>query len=137
MQIIDAQIHLWGTGLPSNPSHWQVTSFTPAEAVKLMDEGGVNAAVIHPPSWDPGSIEMAMAAVQDYPGRFAIMGSIDFDDPEAKHKIADWRDQTGMLGLRYTFLHEPASQSLENWILDWLWDASEDASVSISVLATD
>ena len=77
MQIIDAQIHLWGTGLPSNPSHWQVTSFTPAEAVKLMDEGGVNAAVIHPPSWDPGSIEMAMAAVQDYPGRFAIMGSID------------------------------------------------------------
>ena len=79
MQIVDAQIHLWGTGLPSNPSHWQVTSFTPAQAVKLMDEGGVHAAVIHPPSWDPGSIEMAMAAVQDYPGRFAIMGSIDFD----------------------------------------------------------
>ena len=137
MQIIDAQIHLWGTGLPSNPSHWQVTSFTPAEAVKLMDEGGVNAAVIHPPSWDPGSIEMAMAAVQDYPGRFAIMGSIDFDDPEAKHKIVDWRDQTGMLGLRYTFLHEPARQRLENGSLDWLWAAAEEASVPISVLATD
>ena len=47
MQIVDAQIHLWGTGLPSNLSHRQVTSFTPAEAVGLMDEGGVDAAVIH------------------------------------------------------------------------------------------
>ena len=137
MQIVDAQIHLWGTGLPSNPSHWQVTSFTPAQAVKLMDEGGVHAAVIHPPSWDPGSIEMAMAAVQDYPGRFAIMGSIDFDDPEAKHKIADWRNQPGMLGLRYTFLHESARQRLESGNLDWLWAAAEEAGLPISVLATD
>ena len=117
MQIVDAQIHLWGTGLPSNPSHWQVTSFTPAQAVKLMDEGGVHAAVIHPPSWDPESIEMAMAAVQDYPGRFAIMGSIDFDDPEAKHKIADWRNQPGMLGLRYTFLHGTGPTEVGEWQL--------------------
>ncbi|MBO89875.1 MAG: metal-dependent hydrolase [Rickettsiales bacterium] len=137
MQIIDAQIHLWGTGLPSNPSHWQVTSFTPAEAVKLMDEGGVDAAVIHPPSWDPGSVEMALAAVQDYPGRFAIMGSVDFDDPAAKHKIAGWRKQIGMLGLRYTFLHEAARRKLEDGSLDWLWAVAEEASVPISVLATD
>ena len=37
MQIIDAQIHLWSQGLPSNMSHWQVTSFTTEEAVALMD----------------------------------------------------------------------------------------------------
>src|SRR6516225_3718113 len=55
MQIVDAQIHLWGSGLPSNPSHRQVTHFTPEEAIELMDEGGVDAAVIHPPSWDPNS----------------------------------------------------------------------------------
>ncbi|MBT5107513.1 MAG: hypothetical protein HOM25_02420, partial [Rhodospirillaceae bacterium] len=52
MQIVDAQIHLWGTGLPSNQSHRQVTSFTPEEAIGLMDEGGVTGAVIHPPGWD-------------------------------------------------------------------------------------
>ena len=118
MQIVDAQIHLWGTGLPSNPSHWQVTSFTSEEAVTLMDEGGVHGAVIHPPSWDPGSVEMATRAVHDYPGRFAIMGSVDFEDPEAKTKIASWREQTGMLGLRYTFLHEPARQRLADGTLD-------------------
>jgi len=50
MQIIDAQIHLWATGLPSNQSHWQVTHFTADEAIVLMDEGGVDAAVIHPPN---------------------------------------------------------------------------------------
>ena len=72
MQIVDAQIHLWGTGLPSNLSHWQVTHFTPEETIPLMDEAGVDAAVIHPPGWDPGSTEMAFNAVRDYPGRFAI-----------------------------------------------------------------
>src|SRR5215813_11359300 len=59
MQIIDAQIHLWATGLPSNQSHWQVTHFTAEEATVLMDEGGVDAAVIHPPEWDSGSTELA------------------------------------------------------------------------------
>ena len=65
MQIIDAQIHTWGSGLPSNQSHWQVTHFTPAEAIALMDEGGVDGAVIHPPGWDPTSTEMALQAVRD------------------------------------------------------------------------
>jgi len=27
--------------------------FTPAEAMRLIDEGDVDAAVIHPPEWDP------------------------------------------------------------------------------------
>ena len=40
MQIVDAQIHTWAQGLPSNQSHWPVTHFTPAEAIRLMDEGG-------------------------------------------------------------------------------------------------
>jgi len=82
MLIVDAQIHLWGTGLPSNLSHRQVTAFTPEEAIGLMDEGGVDAAVIHPPGWDPGSTDMAFAAVRNYPGRFAIMGAVPLDRQE-------------------------------------------------------
>ena len=46
MQIVDAQIHLWGSGLPSNLSHRQVTAFTPAEAIALMDEAGVPIAAL-------------------------------------------------------------------------------------------
>ena len=137
MQIVDAQIHLWGSGLPSNLSHIQVTSFTPAEAIGLMDEGGVDAAVIHPPSWDPGSVDMAFEAVRTYPGRFAIMGSLPLDQSQSQARIAGWRDQPGMLGLRYTFLSDPARQWVEDGTLDWLWAAAEDAGVPIAALATD
>jgi len=137
MQIVDAQIHLWGTGLPSNLSHWQVTHFTPEEAVPLMDEGGVDAAVIHPPGWDPGSAEMAFKAVRDYPGRFAIMGSLPLDQPQSQARIASWRQQSGMLGLRYTFLHDPARQWLADGTIDWLWVEAEKAGVPIAMLATD
>jgi hypothetical protein len=40
MRIVDAQIHLWGSGLPSNMAHRQITAFTTEEAVALMDERG-------------------------------------------------------------------------------------------------
>ena len=137
MQIIDAQIHTWGTGLPSNLSHRQVTHFTPEEAVALMDEGGVDAAVIHPPGWDPGSTDMAFAAVRNYPGRFAIMGAVPLDRPDARTRIARWREQPGMLGLRYGFLHDPARTWLADGTLDWLWAEAEKADVPIAMLATE
>lgn len=137
MQIVDAQIHTWGSGLPSNPSHWQITSFSPAEAIKLMDEAGVDAAVIHPPSWDPGSVDMAFDAVRDFSGRFAIMGALPLDDPGSRDKITTWREQPGMLGLRYTFLTDPNRKRLHDGELDWLWAACEAASVPVSMLATD
>jgi len=137
VQIVDAQIHVWGTGLPSNQAHRQVTSFTAEEAIALMDEGGVDAAVIHPPGWDPGSTEMAFAAVQKHPGRFAIMGSVPLDRPDSRARIATWRQQPGMLGLRYTFLSDPARRWLHDGTLDWLWAAAEAAGVPIAMLATD
>jgi predicted TIM-barrel fold metal-dependent hydrolase len=137
MQIIDAQIHLWGTGLPSNLSHRQVTHFTPEEAIPLMDEGGVDAAIIHPPGWDPNSTDMAFAAVRNYPGRFAVMGSLPLDNPQSRGRIATWRAQPGMLGLRHTFLHDPARQWLADGELEWLWTEAEKAGVPISMLATD
>ncbi|MFN0304420.1 MAG: amidohydrolase family protein [Burkholderiales bacterium] len=137
MQIIDAQIHLWRTGLPSNLSHRQVTSFTAAEAIGLMDEGGVDAAVIHPPGWDPDSHALAFAAVRDYPGRFAIMGSLPLEQPESRSLVANWRAQPGMLGLRYTFLSEPHRTWLCDGTLEWLWAAAERANVPIAMMATD
>src|SRR5438045_7128493 len=137
MQIIDAQIHLWGSGLPSNMSHRQVTHFTPEEAIRLMDEAGVDAAGIHPPGWDPGSTEMAFAAVRDYPGRFAIMGAVPLDRPESRGRISGWRQQPGMLGLRYGFLNAPMRRWLHDGTLDWLWAEAEEAGVPIAMLATD
>ena len=137
MQIVDAQIHLWGSGLPSNMSHRQVTAFTTEEAVGMMDEGGVDAAVIHPPGWDPGANDMAFAAVRDYPGRFAILGSFPLDNPDNRSLVASWKDQPGMLGLRYTCLEDPMRTWVADGTLDWLWAAAEQAEVPIAMMATD
>jgi predicted TIM-barrel fold metal-dependent hydrolase len=137
MSIVDAQIHLWGSGLPSNPSHRQVTSFSAVEAIGMMDEAGVDAAIIHPPSWDDESTELAFAAVRDYPGRFAIMGVLPLDDLASRQSIAGWRNRPGMLGLRFLFLHEPNRTRLADGTIDWLWAAAEAAGVPIAMLATD
>src|ERR671931_906396 len=154
MRIVDAQIHLWGSGLPSNMAHRQVTSFTTEEAVSLMNEGGVDAAVIHPPGWDPNyaisvelgfhppgwdpnSTEMAFKAVRDYPGRFAILGSFPLNQPDKRALVDSWRKQPGMLGLRYGFLQEPMRSWIADGTLDWLWAAAERSGVPIAMLATD
>ena len=136
IQIVDAQIHLWGSGLPSNQSHIQVTSFTPDEAIALMNENSIDAAVIHPPSWDPNSTEMAFRAVKEFPNRFAIMGSLPLDRSDSRSKIKDWKGN-GMLGLRYTCLTDPVRQWVADGTLNWLWEAAELADVPISMLATD
>src|SRR5262245_20018499 len=137
MRIVDAQIHLWGSGLPSNMAHRQVTSFTTEEAVGLMDEGGVDAAVIHPPGWDPKSTQMASKAVRDFPGRFAILGSFPLNQPDKRRLVEKWRSQPGMLGLRYGVLQGPMRGWLADGTLDWLWAAAERAGVPIAMLATD
>ena len=138
MQIIDAQIHLWGTGLPSNLSHRQVTHFTPEEAIVLMDEGGVDAAVIHPPGWDPGSTDMAFKAVRDYPGRFAIMGSLPLDRPDSRARIAALAETSracSVCGIRSCTIRR--GSGCADGTLDWLWAEAEKAGVPIAMLATD
>lgn len=137
MQIVDAQIHLWGEGLPSNLSHRQVTSFTSEEAIAMMDEGGVDAAVIHPVPWDPNSHQVALEAIESYPGRFAMLGDVPLMDPQSKGRVATWLDQAGVLGLRYVLLNDPQRQWLRDGDIDWLWPAAEEAGVPIAVLATD
>src|SRR6185436_5466654 len=41
------------------------------------------------------------------------------------------------LGLRWTFLHEPARRWVADGTLDWLWAACEQASVPVAALCTD
>ena len=137
MRIVDAQIHLWGSGLPSNMAHRQVTSFTVEDALKLMDAAGVDAAVIHPPDWDSNSTELALQAVRQFPRRFAVLGAFPLNQPDNLILVNSWRSQPGMLGLRYLFLREPMRSWLTDGTLDWLWAAAERASVPIAMLATD
>ena len=104
MLIVDAQIHIWKNHKQTNASHRQVTDFTAADVLKEMDAGGVNAAVIHPPGWDPNSNALAVEAARQHPNRLAILGNFPLDRPESRTLVEGWKSRPGMLGLRFALL---------------------------------
>src|ERR1700749_1076937 len=108
MKIIDAQVHIWSqTVMPTSGLHRKVDKFTAEELLVEMAEAGVDAALIHPPSgWDPNSQAMAIEAVKNHPDRFAIMGQFPLPNPENVKLIHGWRNQPGMMGLRWPLLRE-------------------------------
>ena len=98
MPIIDAQVHIWRTGTPLPPH--LATPFLVEDAIRGMDEAGVDGAILHPPtSWDPCANEQAVEAVLAYPKRFAILGYPPLDRPDSRSLIATWKQRPGMLGL--------------------------------------
>ena len=88
MQIIDAQIHLWSEGTVVPPH--RTTPYLTDEALGDMDAAGITGAIIHPPSWDPRSNELAIAAAKAHPERFAILGRIPLDEPDKRSLIETW-----------------------------------------------
>ena len=93
MLIVDAQVHLWGQGNPL-AHHRQVSSYSVDELLQEMDEGGVDAAIIHPPGWDTDSGALALAAASAYPDRLSILGKIPVNDPSVAGSL-----QVGYLNL--------------------------------------
>ena len=137
MLIVDAQVHIWRVGLPTNPDHRQIHAYLVEDLLKEMDEGGVDAAVIHPPGWDPNASEQANEAAQQHPGRLAVLGKFPLDDAASRGLVNGWKKQTGMLGLRFTF-QEPHQQTwLTDGTMDWLWPAAAEADLPVALLAAN
>src|SRR6186997_1911917 len=107
--IVDAQVHLWKA--ESEDWKWvpgmkpqMPEPFTIEKLVPLMDEAGVNRAVIVPPSWSGDRNDYGLEAAKRYPNRFAVMGRIPLKNPQAAALLSKWKEQPGMLGVRVTFL---------------------------------
>jgi predicted TIM-barrel fold metal-dependent hydrolase len=135
MLIVDAQVHIWKNNKPTNPNHRQVADFTQDDLLKEMDAAGVDAAVIHPPGWDPQSNELAIEAARQHPRRLAILGNFPLNRPESRGLIDGWKRQPGMLGLRFTFLQPHQKTWPTDGTMDWLWPAAERAGVPVALLA--
>jgi predicted TIM-barrel fold metal-dependent hydrolase len=138
--IVDSQIHLWPANTPERP--WVAGArpqlpepFTIERAVPMLDEVGVDRAVIVPPTLEGERIDYAQEAVKRYPGRFAIMARIDLDKPDRATRLPTWHDQPGVLGVRLNFLGERG-----NWLTDgtadWFWPAAEKAGLPVMFLTT-
>ena len=137
MLIVDAQVHIWSQGPPTNPSHRQVPSFTTDELLQEMDVAGVDAALLHPPGWDPGANQLSVDAARQHPNRLAVLGNFPLDKPESRQLITAWKQQPGMLGLRFALLQPHQREWWTDGTLDWLWPAAERAQIPIALLAAE
>src|SRR5579885_1124623 len=136
MLIVDAQVHIWSSGKP-NGIHRQVTFFSEEELLKEMDAACVDAALLHPPSWDPNAVEVAVEAARALPTRFAVLGRFALDDPASRRLIDGWKERPGMLGLRFTFLQPHQKTWMTDGTMDWLWPAAERAGLPVGLAAAD
>ncbi|HUZ74126.1 MAG TPA: amidohydrolase family protein [Stellaceae bacterium] len=136
MLIVDAQVHIWSGGTP-NGVHRQVPAFSAEQLLKEMDAAGVDAALIHPPSWDPNAVEVAVAAARRHPGRLAVLGRFALDDPASRSLVATWKERPGMLGLRFTFLQPHQKEWMIDGTMDWLWPEAERAGLPVALAAAD
>ena len=134
MLIIDAQVHIWGSGTPSD-HHRQTPLYSAEDLIQEMNAAGVDGAVLHPPSWDPGSNEMAIAAAVKYPDKFCSLGWFALDDPTQRARIETWKQQPGMLGLRWSLTRPGQETWHEDGTMDWLWPAAEKAGTPVATMA--
>src|SRR5262245_36727051 len=139
--LVDAQVHLWKAASADWP--WvpgikpqMPEPFTIEKLVALMDEAGVGRAVIVPPSWTGDRNDYALEAARRYPGRFGVMGRLALRDPSAATRLPSWRSQSGMLGVRLTFLGKDA-EMLSDGSAEWFWPAAEKAGVPVMFLAVE
>jgi predicted TIM-barrel fold metal-dependent hydrolase len=133
MQIVDAQVHIWESGTPVSV-HRQVSHYTKDELLRDMDEAGVDRVLLHPPSWDPRANEIAIDAARQHPDRLAVLGFFDVSRSENRSLIARWKEQPGMLGLRFAFLKPGEENWLVDGTVDWLWPEAEKAGLPVGLL---
>jgi predicted TIM-barrel fold metal-dependent hydrolase len=137
--IVDAQIHMWKANTPDWP--WVPGAkpqlpepFTIERAVPLMDEAGVDRAVIVPPGLNDRN-DYALEAAKRYPGRFAVMGRIPLQDPKSAALLPRWKQQPGMLGVRVIFNSPATAAWLSDGTADWFWPAAERAELPVMFFA--
>ena len=138
--IVDAQIHLWKA--ESDDWKWVPGAvpqlpepFTIERLVPMMDEAGVDRVVIVPPSWPGDRNDYAIEAVQRYPNRFRIMGKIPLQDQAGAARLAKWKEQPGMAGLRVIFNSPQVLPQLSDGSVEWFWTAAEQAGLPVMCYA--
>jgi predicted TIM-barrel fold metal-dependent hydrolase len=137
MLIVDSQVHLWNNGkMPAH--HRQVPTYSKDDLIREMDEAGVDAALICPPTaLDIGTNDLAMDAARQHPDRLAVMGWFELDDPKSRDVLKTWKDRPNNYGARWAMMHQHQRGWWKDGTLDWLWPAAEEAGVPLAFLVRD
>jgi predicted TIM-barrel fold metal-dependent hydrolase len=136
--IVDSQIHMWKANTSERP--WAAGArpqipepMTIERVVPMIDEAGVDRVVIVPPTLEGMRHDYGQEAARRYPGRFATMGRMALDDPNEAKRLATWRQQPALLGVRLNIAGEQAKW-LTDGTADWFWPAAEKAGVPVMFL---
>lgn len=139
MPIVDAQIHVWSPDVATRPwppgrtAHAHGPALAPEQVLRVMDDAGVDRAVLVPPSWIGDVNTDSLDAARRWPDRFAVMGRFDPRAPDATARLEGWRGEPGMLGIRLTF-HLPLWAAwLTDGSLDWFWAAGERLGLPLMI----
>ena len=145
--IVDSQVHIWKEETPDRPwiqgarermrlNGHREAAFTYQECVALMDEAGVDRALILPPSWEGDRIDYALEACEAHPDRFGVMARVPQNKPaEGAAMMRDFAQNPYIKGTRLTF-HRPIDR---NWMIDgtndWYWPLAEELGLVTMVHA--
>ena len=140
MQIIHSQVHIWPAhrlGRPLATSYRDRAPYTYDMLVGDMDQAGVDRAILVPPSFDADRNDYVIEAVERHPNRLAIMGRISLQSAADRHRLASWRSQRGMLGIRLTFHRDIDRPWLTDGTADWFWPLAERYDIPVMVHAPE
>jgi predicted TIM-barrel fold metal-dependent hydrolase len=136
-------VHIWAPNTPERPwvlgperAHLPV----PLDAktvIGMMDEAGVERAILVPPSLDGDRNDLCLRAACDYPNRFAVMGRLQLDHPKASARLEAMKREPGLLGVRLTFHRDNDRPLLTNGKADWFWPAAEELGLPVMVHAPE
>jgi L-fuconolactonase len=93
MVIVDSQVHIWAADTPARP--WPKNPpieahpgpLSAAALSTMMEGAGVHRAILIPPSWEGTRNELALAAAKGQPNRFAVMGRLAIEEPDASVRL--------------------------------------------------
>jgi predicted TIM-barrel fold metal-dependent hydrolase len=139
VKIVDGQIHAWPANTPETPWPDGAVSlhgpeYTIEETLAQIDAGGVDRAVLVPPSWIGFDNSYSLRAAQALPDRLKVMGRFDPQAADAKDTLKHFRRQDGMLGLRAVFRGDVWLPILRDQEGDWFWETCQDAAIPLMCL---
>lgn len=131
MLVVDAQIHIWA-GAGSSARHGS-TPFPAEAALEGMDAAGVDAAVLHPPEWDPGAVGYTEATVARCPDRFAMYAAPDLLRPDGREEVVRLHATPGVLGLRFLCMRPEQRSWPHDGTMEWMFTLAEQLGMPVTL----
>lgn len=136
--ITDSQVHLWDANRPERP--WSPDAkphlaepMTGERMLALMDDAGVDRAVISPLYLPGHGPAYAIEVCEKYPTRFAIMGWLQPADPSMLEQLDRWLEIPGMCSARINLNEPHGSRWLNDGTMEQYWEALERNGIPVGL----